>query len=660
VKNLKKKPTMDVEALYAQVYAHPEDDAPRAVLADQLQALGDPRGEFIALQLQPSPSPENLKRQAALLRKHLREWLGPLDPVIPQRLPKSTGQGWDLEPLKPVYRRGFLAAGTPNFGGHSALMESPAWATLEELWGGPLTSTMRSVRVLWFPRWQELVGDGAPCPAVELHVHARTVEDGEQLAATERLNKLRILHLHGRADWLAEARFAPQLEVLEIMPQGTAGRGGDAVKVSEFVTHAPARFPALRSLGLRLTFLGESSDWLYRSVLWLSRDAGGEFTIGRLEHSSGLWEAETFPDGLAGVLQVPLRELTVTSTGAVEPELRAALVKGAQDAGLEKLDLTSIGGKVEQLAVAKKRPAKRATAAPRIDAELESLNALAFAPDGRTLFAGKRNGVLVFDTTTWEVTDLRKCEWPVEGLAVSERLVAASSYDQLILWDRHSGKRLHQLRPHTTSIQALAFSADGAVLASGARNGTVTIIDPVTGTMSKPRALHRSEVLAVALSPDGQVLATASLDGTGLLFDLQKRRVRAKLESHTSTVSAVEFSPDGMQLATGAGDGTLRIWSAADGKELHTFARTWKAEYDGPMALQFSNDGQAIFAAWKGGDVTRHDTATLKVTWRRTVKAGLELVGLGLSPDGAVVVASHANGLVVLDAASGAISKQVT
>ncbi len=41
----------EVGALLAEVYAHPADDAPRAVLADALQAQGDPRGEFIALQL---------------------------------------------------------------------------------------------------------------------------------------------------------------------------------------------------------------------------------------------------------------------------------------------------------------------------------------------------------------------------------------------------------------------------------------------------------------------------------------------------------------------------------------------------------------------------------------------------------------------------------
>ena len=38
--------------LLAEIYAAPDDDAPRLVYADWLQERGDPRGEFIALQLE--------------------------------------------------------------------------------------------------------------------------------------------------------------------------------------------------------------------------------------------------------------------------------------------------------------------------------------------------------------------------------------------------------------------------------------------------------------------------------------------------------------------------------------------------------------------------------------------------------------------------------
>ena len=43
--------TRELDALFAAVWMEPATDAPRAVLADVLTEQGDPRGEFITLQL---------------------------------------------------------------------------------------------------------------------------------------------------------------------------------------------------------------------------------------------------------------------------------------------------------------------------------------------------------------------------------------------------------------------------------------------------------------------------------------------------------------------------------------------------------------------------------------------------------------------------------
>ncbi len=66
------------DALYDAILANPGDDGARLVYADWLQERGDPRGEFIALQMQGA-SP---KRQRELLRLHQKEWLGPLAPAV--------------------------------------------------------------------------------------------------------------------------------------------------------------------------------------------------------------------------------------------------------------------------------------------------------------------------------------------------------------------------------------------------------------------------------------------------------------------------------------------------------------------------------------------------------------------------------------------------
>lgn len=63
---------VDLAALWAEVYQRPRDLDARRVLADALAMAGDPRGEFIALQL--SADPKAHRRASALLALHVDAW----------------------------------------------------------------------------------------------------------------------------------------------------------------------------------------------------------------------------------------------------------------------------------------------------------------------------------------------------------------------------------------------------------------------------------------------------------------------------------------------------------------------------------------------------------------------------------------------------------
>ncbi|AEI63690.1 TIGR02996 domain-containing protein [Corallococcus macrosporus] len=52
------------QQLLAAVVAQPEEDAPRLVYADHLQQQGDPRGEFIAVQVALAAEPASPPRRA--------------------------------------------------------------------------------------------------------------------------------------------------------------------------------------------------------------------------------------------------------------------------------------------------------------------------------------------------------------------------------------------------------------------------------------------------------------------------------------------------------------------------------------------------------------------------------------------------------------------
>jgi uncharacterized protein (TIGR02996 family) len=131
--------TDSISELFAEVYAHPEDDQVRRVLADALLAHGDPRGELILFQL--APDKDYHRRAMRLVQQHGLTWLGPLrGAVIPLR-----------------YERGFLASCQLVSGATDEIdFELPMWATVRTIDLGELesddlfevTPAMRSLRTL--------------------------------------------------------------------------------------------------------------------------------------------------------------------------------------------------------------------------------------------------------------------------------------------------------------------------------------------------------------------------------------------------------------------------------------------------------------------------------------------------------------------------------
>lgn len=111
------------DALLAAVWADPQDDSPRQVYADFLSERGNPRGEFITLQLADATGTLDAagkKRMKELLKKHARDFLGPLQPAI------------TLTNLR--FERGFVAhceladKMSPQI---QALETHPAWSTVK-------------------------------------------------------------------------------------------------------------------------------------------------------------------------------------------------------------------------------------------------------------------------------------------------------------------------------------------------------------------------------------------------------------------------------------------------------------------------------------------------------------------------------------------------
>ncbi len=141
VKPVKAAAVLSYAQLLAAVHRQPDDDGPRQVLADALIERGDPRGEFIVLQIAGADE----RRQRRLLAAHEKSWLGPVAEVT-----KKDSRVW---------RRGFLDECTflPRGKHLAAAVGHPAWASVRVFDFGSVDSgalpilmhpSMRGVRVI--------------------------------------------------------------------------------------------------------------------------------------------------------------------------------------------------------------------------------------------------------------------------------------------------------------------------------------------------------------------------------------------------------------------------------------------------------------------------------------------------------------------------------
>lgn len=278
-----------------------------------------------------------------------------------------------------------------------------------------------------------------------------------------------------------------------------------------------------------------------------------------------------------------------------------------------------------------------------------------FSPDLRTIAAYDDKGsTLLFSSNGLELNHTFKMigRESINDLAFSPdgRMIAASNGFQINFWNVESGDLVNVITDYYEVVDEVIFIPDRDLLVSIDRG--VRIWDLKTRKLQKTLSSTES-VRCIQLSPDGNTLACGTSDNTVVLFHVNTWLNKFILKGHTDGISSVAFSPDGNTLVSSSWDNTMRLWNIHTGKYISTL----KGDTYAPEYVVFNPNGQKVVSLDEGKmRIWDIDTGILEKTIDTEEE---EIYSYAFSPDGRMIVSSAGKKILFWDIDSGELKKSI-
>ncbi|MBY0526853.1 MAG: PQQ-binding-like beta-propeller repeat protein [Gemmataceae bacterium] len=276
---------------------------------------------------------------------------------------------------------------------------------------------------------------------------------------------------------------------------------------------------------------------------------------------------------------------------------------------------------------------------------------IAFSPDSQTLAMGSKTIVRLWDLTTRK--EIRTFGQAIgddvtsynndEALAFSaDGATLATGGKSIRLWEVASGKRIRSFGEPGKRVSAVSFSHDGKVLATSGGDQVISLWDPATGQEARPSQGHRDALLAVACGPGGKLLATGSSDQTICIWDLTTGKLVRQWSGDCGSITALAFSADGKLVASGGSRGEVCVWDVKDGSEIQRF----KGHQNAVRTVVFSPTGKLLSSVGEPGQLRLYDLGRLRELGEFPQQPANTAVAF--SPDGKLLAAGGADGNIRL------------
>ncbi|MBI5802857.1 MAG: protein kinase, partial [Verrucomicrobia bacterium] len=437
----------------------------------------------------------------------------------------------------------------------------------------------------------KLHSEGAPFRALGVFTKAMELE----AADTERtaVNRLRLSVLMGQSPGLLQF-FTPGGTITDAdlltdaqgtrLALGVAGTNGtftagiwnpaDGRLLTPLMSHE-GRVNSVRfdRTGDRLVTASED-----KSVrVWDARK--GALLVGPLKHGEAVWQAVFSPDGK-----------WIASSDNHKPGSWGSMSGQEATVYRRRTGTTALWD--------------AATGKPRWQHPVQGRNAqqLVFSPDGTQLAEGYHTFVsAVTSITDGEIERHFPDIWWINDIVYSapaNRVVACG------LWTQQSkpGARLFEaatlapvgeLLPHDGEVYCAAFTADGALFATGGRDRLVRVFDSAAGRSMGNAIPHASHVVRLEFNADGTQLAVGCENGDVRVWDPRSGAALSPWLPHDSAVLRLRFDPRGERLLTVTRDG-VRAWDLQTGAvPRHVFPDTGTQQV---VTEGFDQSGQHVFS----------------------------------------------------------------